>query len=124
MLPVDVLFRNMLRSDAVEARIREKAETLPLFDPRLQHCRVIVDLPHRHHAHGNRFRVRIELKVPRGKDLIVDHGPAADVHQAVHDAFEAAARRLKADAQRRRGAVKTRARRDGEADFGTADLWH
>ena len=124
MHPVDVVFRNMLRSDAVEARIREKIEALSAFDPRLQHCRVIVDLPHRHRKHGDRFRVRIELKVPRGKDLIVDHGPVADVHQAVHDAFEAAARRLKTDAERRRGAVKSHASRDRDTDFGVADAWH
>ena len=39
MLPVDVIFRNMLRSEAAESRIREKAEALAVLDPRLVQCR-------------------------------------------------------------------------------------
>ena len=120
MLPVDVVFRNLQRSEAVEARIRDKADDLAVFDPRLQHCRVVVDLPHRHHKNGDRFRVRIELSVPGSKDLLIEHGPVPDVHQAIHDAFETATRRLKALVERRRGAVKTHA----GADFDAADLWH
>ncbi len=123
ILPVDVLFRNMKRSDAAEARIRAQAADLALFDSRLQHCRVVVDLPHRHHLHGDRFQVRIELSVP-GKDLVIEHGPVLDVHQAIHDAFQLAKRRLKTQAQRRRGAVKAHTRGDLGSRFDAADLWH
>lgn len=123
MLPVDVVFRNLQRSDAVDDRIRAKADELAVFDPRLQHCRVVVDLPHRHHKNGDRFRVRVELKVPGGKDLLIEHGPVPDVHQAIHDAFETAKRRLKNHAQRRRGDVKSH-RADAGTGFDAADLWH
>ena len=123
MLPVDVVFRNMLRSEAAESRIREKAEALAVLDPRLVHCRVVVDLPHRHHKSGDRFLVRIELSVPGSKRLLIEHGPVPDVHQAIHDGFESAKRRLKALNQKRRGAVKTHAGPNG-ADFDAADLWH
>jgi ribosome-associated translation inhibitor RaiA len=119
MLPVDVVFRNLQRSDAVEARIRGHADDLAVFYPRLLHCRVVVDLPHRHHKHGDRFSVRIELAVPGNKDLVIDHGPVADVHQAIHDAFETATRRLKTHAERRRGAVKTHT--GNGAAFGAVD---
>jgi ribosome-associated translation inhibitor RaiA len=122
MLPVDVVFRNMQRSDAIEARIRAKAEGLAVFDPRLHQCRAVVDLPHRHQKNGDRFRVRIELSVPGAKTLLVEHGPVADIHQGVHDAFETARRRLKAQAQIRRREVKAHTR-DGAA-FDAADLWH
>jgi ribosome-associated translation inhibitor RaiA len=124
MFPVDVVFRNLQRSDAVEARIRERAEELAVFDPRLQHCRVVVDLPHRHHKQGARFRVRIELSVPGSKCLLVEHGPVPDVHQAIQDGFESAKRRLKALNERRRGAVKRHATPTGGAGFDAADLWH
>lgn len=123
MLPVDVVFRNMLRSDAAESRIRDKAEALAVLEPRLLQCRVVVDLPHRHHKNGDRFRVRIELSVPGSKRLLIEHGPVADVHQAIHGGFETAKRRLKALNERRRGAVKTHAG-PGGADFDAADLWH
>lgn len=124
MLPVDVVFRNLQRSDAADASVRAKAEELALFDPRLQRCRVVVDLPHRHRKQGDRFRVRIALAVPRHKDLLIEHGPVPDVHQAIHDAFEVARRRLKAHAERRRGAVKTHAPPARGTGFDAADLWH
>lgn len=122
MLPVDVVFRNMQRSDAIDARIRAKAGELVVFDPRLHSCRAVVDLPHRHQKHGDRFRVRIELSVPGAKTLLIEHGPVADVHQAVNDAFETARRRLKSHVQKRRGAVKSH--EPPGAGFDAGDLWH
>ena len=122
MLPVDVVFRNLQRSEAVDARIRAKADDLAVFDPRLQRCRVVVGLPHRHQKNGDRFRVRIELSAPGGKDLLIEHGPVPDVHQAIHDAFETARRRLKAHVERRRRAVKTHVVAGPDVD--AADLWH
>ena len=123
MLPVDVVFRNLQHSDAVDARSRATADELALFDPRLQHCRVVVAMPHRHQKNGDRFRVRIELSAPGAKDLRIEHGPVPDVYQAIHDAFETAKRRLKTHNERRRGAVKTHAA-GGGTDFDAADLWH
>lgn len=122
MLPVDVVFRNLQRSEAIDARIRAKAEELAVFDPRLQECRAVVDLPHRHQKHGDRFGVRLTLKVPGRRDLVIEQGPGSDVHQVVHDAFEVAKRQLKAQAQRRRGEVKHHDR-DG-APFDNSDVWH
>ena len=124
MLPVDVVFRNMQRSDAIQGRIRAKAEELVLFDPGLHACRAVVDLPHRHQKHGDRFRVRLELSVPGAKPLLVEHGPVADLHQAVHDVFETARRRLTSHVQRCRGAIKTHATKNRGQEFDAADLWH
>ncbi len=123
MVPVDVIFRNMPRSEAMEARIRERSDALALLDPRVLHCRTVVDLPHRHHKHGDRFLVRVELTVPGGKPLLIEHGPVADAYQAIHDAFESAKRRLRTFQEKRRG-VSRKLRDAGEADFDAADLWH
>jgi ribosome-associated translation inhibitor RaiA len=119
MLPVDVVFRNLQRSEAIEARIRAKADELAVFDPRLQQCRAVVELPHRHQKHGDRFLVRLTLSVPGSRDVIIEHGPGSDVYQVVHDAFAVAERRLTASAQKRRREVKTH----GPA-FDAGDLWH
>lgn len=118
--PLDISFRNMDPSPAVEARIREKAAKLERFYNRIVGCTVVVEAPHRHQTKGKIYRVHIDIRVP-GKDLIVDRAKPMDhahedVYLAVRDAFNAAARRLEDHAQRMRGDVKTHAgTRDGAA---------
>lgn len=47
--PLQITFRNMAPSAAIEASIREKAAKLEVFYERIMSCRVIVEAPHRHH---------------------------------------------------------------------------
>jgi len=118
--PLDISFRNMDPSPAVEERIREKAVKLERFHNRIIGCTVVVEAPHRHQHKGKLYSVHIDISVP-GKDLIVDRAKPLDhahedVYLAVRDAFNAAARRLEDHTRRMRGDVKTHnAPRDGAA---------
>jgi ribosomal subunit interface protein len=108
--PLEIRFRQMDPSPAVEARIREKAADLERFSDRITGCRVIVEQEHRHHRQGNLFRVRVEIDAP-GKALAVAHsGPKdhahEDVYVAIRDAFNAAVRRLEDHVREQRGKVK------------------
>jgi ribosome-associated translation inhibitor RaiA len=112
-LPVQVTFRNMPPSPAVEADIRDRARKLERFYDRTVSCRVALDAPHRHRHKGRIYRVRIELGLPRGRlissgasELAHEH---EDVYVAVRDAFRAVRRQLEDRARRLRGAVKTHA---------------
>ena len=51
-IPLQISFRNMDPSPAVEARIRKKAEKLERFHDRIIGCTVVVEAPHRHHHKG------------------------------------------------------------------------
>jgi ribosomal subunit interface protein len=108
--PLDISFRNMDPSPAVETRIREKAEKLSRFFNRIIGCTVVVEAPHRHHHKGKLYSVHIDISVP-GKDLVVDRAKPLDhahedVYLAVRDAFKAAERQLEDHARRMRGDVK------------------
>ena len=110
-IPLEVVFRNMDRSDAIEARVREKVERLQRFADRIMRCRVSVEAPHRHHHQGKLYQVAIEIGVP-GKNLIINHaGPAnhahEDVYVAIRDSFSAATRQLEDYVRTRRGKVKS-----------------
>ena len=110
-IPVQVTFRNMDPSEAVEANVREKSEKLEKYFDRVVSCRVVVESPHRRHHKGSLYNVRIDIGVP-GKEIVVNHsGPKnhahEDVYVAVRDAFNAAARRLEDHSRRIRGKVKT-----------------
>lgn len=109
-IPLEIVFRNMDRSDAIEARVREKAERLERHSDSITRCRVAVEAPHRHQSHGKLYKVAIELGVP-GHQIIVNHaGPQdhahEDVYVAIRDAFAAATRQLEDHVRMRRGEVK------------------
>ncbi len=112
-IPLDISFRNMDPSPAVEARIREKAAKLERFHERIISCTVVVEAPHRHQHKGMLYSVHIDISVP-GKDVVVDRAKPGDhshedVYVAVRDAFNAAVRRLEDHARRQRGDIKSHA---------------
>jgi cold shock CspA family protein len=110
-IPLQITFRGMSPSVAVEAKIRERAAKLDRYYGRIMGCRVIVETPHRHHHQGKLFHVRVDLTVPGG-ELLVRREPARhhayeDVFVAVRDAFDAIQRQLEDYVRRQRGQVKT-----------------
>ena len=114
-IPLQISFRNMDPSPAVEERIRKKAAKLERFHDRIVGCTVVVEAPHRHHHKGKLYSVRLDISVPR-KDVVVDRsGPSdhahEDVYVAVRDAFDAAVRRLEEQTRKMRGDVTTHAAR-------------
>lgn len=96
--PVDITFREIERSEAVEARIREWADKLDRVFDRIIRCEVVIDDPHRHHHKGHQYSVRVRLSVP-GTEIVTSHnsgndGAHEDIYVAVRDAFTATKRQL------------------------------
>jgi cold shock CspA family protein/ribosome-associated translation inhibitor RaiA len=127
-LPIQITFRNMDSSPAVEARVREEVEKLSEFYDSIMGCRVMVEIPHQHRQQGKRFHIRIDLTVPGG-EIVVKHEPSLhvsiqrtgtekrmkeqeiaaphkDIYVAIRDVFKAARRRLQDYARKQNGAVK------------------
>ncbi len=127
--PVQITYRNVEHRVPLENLIREEAAKLDEFYPRLTSCRVLVEVPHRRHARGNLYHVRIDLVLPGGEIVVKRQAslragleragrfsftkqaeaqlPHRDLRLAVADAFHAAKRRLEDFARRQRSAVKT-----------------
>jgi len=110
-IPVQITFRGMDTSPAVEARILEKAAKLDTFYDRIMSCRVVVEAPHKRHHKGRLFLVTIDVTVP-GSELVVNTGKRfnhshEDVYVAVRDAFNAMRRQLETHARESRGQVKS-----------------
>jgi len=108
-IPLQITFRDIEPSAAIEANIREKAAKLDQFYNQIMSCRVVVEVPHHHQ--GKLYQVHIDLTVPEG-ELLVTHGchhkdhSHEDVYVAVRDAFAAMQRQLEDYARKRRGDVK------------------
>ncbi len=105
-VPLQITFRGIAHSPALEAHVRRRADKLDRYFDRITSCRVVLELAHRHHRHGRQYRVSIDVSVPRG-ELATTRAPTADrhfedAHAAVDDAFDDAVRRLEDWAERLR----------------------
>ncbi|MEN9776019.1 MAG: hypothetical protein RL322_3089 [Pseudomonadota bacterium] len=103
---LQINFRGMDVSPALEQLIREKTAKLEQFHPNVTGCRVVVDKPHHHKAQGEHFIVTIDLSVP-GASIVANHAHHEDVNVALRDAFQAARRQLEEHARKFRGDVKS-----------------
>ena len=104
--PLQITFRDIEQSDALEAHIREKADKLETFFEPIMSCRVVVEMPHQHKQQGKFFNVRIDIGVP-GKEIVVNRDKHEDVYVALRDGFDAAKRQLDDYSRRLRGDTKT-----------------
>lgn len=91
--PLQITFRDVPHSDALDSHIRDKAQKLEQLFSDIVSCRVVVEQPAKHHLQGKPFNVRIDLGVP-GSEIVVDRQENEDVYVALRDAFDAAKRQL------------------------------
>ena len=104
---LQINFRNLEHSDAIEASVRKYADKLTQLNSEVSSCRVTIESPHKHQYKGKLYHVVIDVKVP-GKELVVSRTPDdehahEDVYVAIRDAFNAAHRRIQQYTRKRRG---------------------
>lgn len=97
-VPVQVTFRDMPVSDAVEAACWDEAAKLERCCNRIASCRIVVAESAGRPAPRHAFEIRIVLNVP-GRELATlrtppDPGADEDVYDAIRDAFEITRRQL------------------------------
>ena len=109
-LPLQVTFRHMEPSSALETRIRELAAKLEKFSEHVVRCHIVVELPAHHQHRGLPYDFRIDITVPDGEITIRHARPTDRAHEdpyvALRDAFRAARRKLEDYERKRRCDVK------------------
>lgn len=105
-IPLQITIRGVEHSDALETHIRDKAQKLDEFFDHIMSCRIVVEMPHKHHHQGRQFNVRIDIGVPGG-EIVVNRDHAEDIYVALRDAFDSAKRQLEDYARKLHGNVKT-----------------
>jgi ribosomal subunit interface protein len=113
-LPLQITFRDIPHSDAVEAYVRKRAEKLASPAVRITACHVVIESPHKHHRHGRHFRVLVDVSVP-GSEVVVSRSPDEDdsnedIHAAIDEAFDRVNRRLDSYVRQKRDAKSGGAR--------------
>jgi ribosomal subunit interface protein len=113
-LPLQCTFRGMSHSNALEAHVRRRAAKLDRFFDRIMHCHVVLEVHDKGYRHGRRYRVSIDMTVPR-HEIAIARGPTHneildDAHVAVDRAFDDAEKRLDHWEEQRRAFVKSAGR--------------
>ncbi len=107
----EITFRNVIKSDAVEALILDKIAKIEKICDHLVSCRVAVEKRHEHQQKGRPYRVRIEMTAPPNHVLTVKKDSTngdkrAGLSQVVRNAFDAAFQRVKKLTEQQQGKVK------------------
>ncbi len=97
---VDVLYRDLDSSAALNEVITKKLEKLNRFSDQILHSRVVLDTPHNHKHKGKQFRASIEIDI-KGHPIAVTQNNES-IHLAVRDAFNSAERKVKQITARKR----------------------
>jgi cold shock CspA family protein len=99
-VPPEITYRNVPKSESIDSLIREKIQKIEKLCGHVMSCRVAVEKPHEHQQTGRSYRVRIEVSVPPGHDLVVKKkSTGGDIHEAlttvIRNAFDAVFRQVK-----------------------------
>ena len=113
-LPVEITYRGIQKSDEIDNLIRTKAARLDRFCDHISRCDVAVEQPNHQQRSGNPFRVRVDVTVPPGHELVADekqteHEMHEPLTKIINDAFKTMERQLKDLVERQRREVKTHA---------------
>jgi ribosomal subunit interface protein len=97
---VDVLYRDLDFSPALNEVISKKIDKLNRYSDQIIHSRVVLDIPHNHKHKGKQFRASIEIDL-KGHPIAVTQDNES-IHLAVRDAFNSAERKIKQITARQR----------------------
>ena len=101
----------MTKTDTLETLIRENIDKLEKVCDHIMSCRVAIEKPQQFQRSGAPFRVRVDLTIPPGHEIIVTREPSeGELHDGLHflvrDAFKTARRRLSDLVERKRETPK------------------
>lgn len=113
-VPLEITYRNVAKDDATEQIIREKMAKIEKRYDNIISCRISIEQPQEYQRTGNPYRIRIDVRVPPGKELVVRRESGeGEMHMAlsavINDAFQALRRQLEKTKGIQENNVKTHA---------------
>jgi len=111
-VPLEMSFDVSTPKEPLETLIRERTDKLQRICSYLSSCRVAVEEQQKHMESGSPYRVRIDMTVPPGHELVARSEPGqGEMHEelptVIIRTFDAAERQLKKLVEKQRGEVKS-----------------
>ncbi len=112
--PVKISYRGLEKSENIDDLVLEYAGRLEKFCDHINRCDVAIEQPNHTHHKGNAYRVRIDVTISRGHELVADEkqkdsGAHEPLTKVIHDAFKTMERQLRHIVEKQRREVKTHA---------------
>ena len=113
-LPIKITYRGLEKSEKIDDLVLEYAARLEKFCDHINRCDIAIEQPNHAHHKGNQFRVRIDVTVSRGHELVadeqqIDKGAHDPLTKVIHDAFKTMERQLRHVVDKQRHEIKTHA---------------
>ncbi len=104
-VPLQLTIRDVEHTDAIEQKLRQKAEKLNQYSDNIISCHVVVERTQSHKNTGKLYNVRINLTLP-GKELFVNHNEQEDLYVSIREAFDDMTRKVEEASRKIKGEVK------------------
>ena len=111
-VPLEISFRDVEKTDEVEELIRQKAAKLDRVCDHINSCSVMVEKLQKHQRSGQPYKVRLDIKVPPGHELVISRDASRgnlhlDLNAEIRWAFDVAERQLIELMEKQRRDIKT-----------------
>jgi cold shock CspA family protein len=119
-IPLELSFRDVLKTEVVENLISKKVEKLLKICNYMTSCSIAVEQPQKEMRQGSPYRVRIQCNVPPKHKIIAKREPGQgnmheDITTVIRATFQTAERELKKIMQQQRDEVKTHPMQENQA---------
>ena len=116
-VPLELTFRDVEKTEALENLVHDKVDKLNRVCDHITSCRVAIEQPQGNPSTGSSYRVRVNVRVPPGHDLVAtrepSHGEVNDpLETVIHRAFDAAYSQLEQLVEKQRRDVKAHPTQD------------
>ena len=118
-VPIEISYRDFQKTEEIEDLIYEKCAKLEQVCDYISSCRVAIERPQEHQQTGNPYRIRLDITVPPGHELVVKREVGrGEMHEkltsVIRKVFSAARRKLKKLKEQQRGEVKSHPAQEGQ----------
>lgn len=123
-VPPEITYRNVEKTDAIDTLVNEKIAKLEQVCSYISSCHIAIEKINDRPRSGSPYRVRIDITVPPGHELVGESNPTEDIqyeplNAVIRDAFNAARQQLVKLTQRQHESDKSVSR---EVDRETTAL--
>lgn len=119
-VPLELTYRDVEKTDALDSLVNEKVAKLErLSGGMLNSCHIAIEKIHDRPSSGSPYRVRIDMTMPPGHELVAESNPVennqyVEVDTVIRDAFSKAERQVKALKQQQRESDKAQDHQQAE----------
>ncbi len=111
-VPLEITFRGIPSDEDIKSLVQQKAAKLEMVAENLISCRVAIEKKQKHPQSGSPYRVRVNMRLPPGREVVVDSGESGEgyIHDelstVVREVFDIALRQLKKVSDQQQDEVK------------------